>query len=177
MPRKIIHRFLPDISKLLNRSSLRWVNRLSHDPNLFHLNRHSVSLAVFVGIFCAFIPLPAQTIIAAFMCFWLGANLPIGLIVIWISNPVTIPPMFYLTHRLGSYLLGTAPTEFTMSLSWEWFSNLGAGVLLPLVAGSLLCGIVFATIGYFSIRYLWRWKVIKNWEARKDLRLKRKQGI
>jgi hypothetical protein len=85
--------------------------------------------------------------------------------------------MFYLTHRLGSYLLGTAPTEFTMSLSWEWFSNLGAGVLLPLVAGSLLCGIVFATIGYFSIRYLWRWKVIKNWEARKDLRLKRKQGI
>ena len=170
MPRKTIHRFLPDMAKLLQRPSLRWINFLAHDPNLFHLNRHSVSLAVFVGIFCAFIPLPAQTLIATLMCFWLGANLPIGLMTIWISNPITIPPMFYLTHQLGSYLLGSEPVNFTVALTWEWFSNLGSGVFLPLIAGSLLCGVMLASAGYFSIYYLWRWKVIKNWEARKNLR-------
>ena len=65
MPRKTIHRFLPDMGRLLQRPSLRWINIISHDPNLLHLNRHSVSLAVFIGIFCAFVPLPGQTIIAA----------------------------------------------------------------------------------------------------------------
>ncbi|MDG2502617.1 MAG: DUF2062 domain-containing protein [Porticoccaceae bacterium] len=171
MPRKTIHRFLPDIGRLIQRPSLRWISRISHDPNLLHLNRHSVSLAVFIGILCAFIPLPGQTIIAAFMCFWLGANLPIGVVVIWISNPITIPPMFYLTHQLGSFLLGSEPVNFTVALNWEWFSNVGSAILLPLVTGSLLCGIILASIGYFFILNLWRWKVIKNWERRKDLRL------
>lgn len=170
MPRKTIHRFLPDIGKLLQRPSLRWIDNLAHDSNLLHLNRHSVSLAVFVGIFCAFIPLPIQTLIAVAMCFWLGANLPIGMMAIWISNPITIPPMFYLTHQLGSFLLGSEPVDFTVTLSWEWFSNLGSGVLLPLMVGSLLCGIILASIGYFFIHYLWRWKVVKNWEERKNQR-------
>ena len=123
-----------------------------------------------MGIFCAFIPLPIQTLIAAAMCFWLGANLPIGLMTIWISNPLTIPPMFYLTHQLGSFLLGSEPVNFTVTMSWEWFSNLGSGILLPLIAGSLLSGIILASIGYFFILYLWRWKVVKNWEIRKDQR-------
>lgn len=170
MPRKTIHRFLPDINRLLQRPSLRWMNSLAHDPNLLHLNRHSVSLAIFVGIFCAFIPLPIQTLIAVAMCFWLGANLPIGMMAIWISNPITIPPMFYLTHRLGSYLLSTDPVDFTVTLSWEWFSNLGAGVLMPLFVGSLLCGLIFASMGYFFILHLWRWKVVKKWEQRKNQR-------
>ena len=175
MPRKTIHRFLPDVGRLLQRPSLRWITALSHDPNLFHLNRHSVSLAVFIGIFCAFMPVPGQTLLAALMCFWLGANLPMGIILIWISNPITIPPMFYLTHRLGSFLLDSEPITFTVTLSWDWFSNIGSAILLPLITGSLLCGIIAASSGYFAVRYLWRWKVIKNWEARKDARLLEKQ--
>ena len=79
--------------------------------------------------------------------------------------------MFYLTHRLGSFLLGSDPIDFTVSLTWQWFSNIGAQILLPLLTGSLLCGLVLASCGYFAINYLWRWKVIRNWEKRKDKRL------
>ena len=68
MPRKTIHRFLPDMNKLLDRPSMRWIKLLAKDPNLFHLNRQSVSLGVAVGIFCAFLPLPGQTVIAALIC-------------------------------------------------------------------------------------------------------------
>jgi hypothetical protein len=102
MPKKIIHRFLPNINKLLEVRSLRWIKSLARDPNLFHINRHSVSLACAIGIFCAFLPLPGQTLIAVALCCWLGANLPIGIILIWISNPITIPPMFFITYQLGS---------------------------------------------------------------------------
>jgi hypothetical protein len=78
--------------------------------------------------------------------------------------------MFYLTYKLGNYLMGTEVGEFSVTLSWQWFSQLGSEILLPLFVGSLLCGALLASIGYFSILYLWRWKVIRNWEKRKDLR-------
>lgn len=175
MPRKIIRRFLPDLKSLLDQRSLRWLGSLSHDPNLLHLNRHSVSLAVFIGIFCAFIPLPIQTLLAIALCFWLGANLPLAMIIIWISNPLTIPPMFFLTYKLGSYILNTQVSGFSVDLSWQWFSELGSDILLPLFLGSFICGTVLGLIGYFFILSLWRWQVIKNWEIRKNLRKKSKE--
>ena len=175
MPRKIIRRFLPDLKSLLDQRSLRWLGSLSHDPNLLHLNRHSVSLAVFIGIFCAFIPLPIQTLLAIAMCFWLGANLPLAMIIIWISNPLTIPPMFFLTYKLGSYILNTQVSGFSVDLSWQWFSELGSDILLPLFLGSFISGTVLGLIGYFFILSLWRWQVIKNWEIRKNLRKKSKK--
>lgn len=174
MPRKIIRRFLPDLKSLLDQRSLRWLGSLSHDPNLLHLNRHSVSLAVFIGIFCAFIPLPIQTLLAIAMCFWLGANLPLAMIIIWISNPLTIPPMFFLTYKLGSYILNTQVSGFSVDLSWQWFAELGSDILLPLFLGSFICGTALGLIGYFFILSLWRWQVIKNWEIRKNLRKKSK---
>ena len=175
MPRKTIRRFLPDMSELLNRPSLGWIRSLPQDPNLLHLNRHSVSLAVFIGIFCAFVPIPIQTLMVIAMCFWLGANLPLAMLIIWMSNPLTIPPMFYLTYKLGSYILGTTLGDFSVTLSWEWFSQLGSEILLPLFVGSILAGTVLASIGYFFVLFLWRWKVIKDWEHRKDLRQAKKQ--
>ena len=109
------------------------------------------------------------------MCFWQGANLPLAMVIIWMSNPLTIPPMFYLTYKLGSYILGTTLGDFTVTLSWEWFSQLGSEILLPLFVGSILAGAVLASIGYFFVLFLWRWKVIKDWEHRKDLRQTKKQ--
>ena len=175
MPRKTIRRFLPDIKEQLNRPSLGWIRSLPQDPNLLHLNRHSVSLAVFIGIFCAFVPIPIQTLMVIAMCFWLGANLPLAMVIIWMSNPLTIPPMFYLTYKLGSYILGTTLGDFSVTLSWEWFSQLGSEILLPLFVGSILAGTVLASIGYFFVLFLWRWKVIKDWEHRKDIRQAKKQ--
>lgn len=155
---------------MIKHPSLRWLGPLIHDPNLLHLNRHSVSLAFFIGIFSAFTPLPGQTFLAALLAFWLGANLPISIMLIWISNPITIPPMFYLTYKLGNTILGTEPMNLDVSLTWEWFSNIGSKVMLPLMTGSIVCGLLFGTIGYFSIKFLWRWKVIRDWETRKIAR-------
>jgi uncharacterized protein (DUF2062 family) len=172
MPRKIIHRLLPDINSLLSKPSLGWIRSLAMDPNLFHINRHSVSLAFAIGAFCAFIPLPGQTLIAVMLCYCLGANLPIGMIVIWISNPVTITPMFYLTYQLGSSILDTQAAQFSAQMDWEWFKSLGADVLKPLFLGSLICGSILSIASYFAVFQLWRWKVLKNWQDRKEKRNK-----
>jgi len=124
-----------------------------------------------VGVFCAFMPLPGQTLIALLLCYLLRANLPIGVLLIWISNPITIPPMFYLTYQLGSYIIDTEAIAFTVQMEWEWFKSLGNEILLPLFVGSFICGIILAIVSYFSIFYLWRWKVVKNWRVRREKRL------
>lgn len=172
MPRKTIHRVLPDINTLLSKPSLRWIRLLAMDPNLFHINRHSVSLAFAIGIFCAFLPIPGQTLIAVMLCYWFGANLPIGIILIWISNPVTIPPMFFLTYQLGSSILDTQAIQFSAQMDWQWFKSLGSDVLKPLLLGSLVCGTVLSAVSYYAIFQLWRWKVLKNWQDRKEKRSK-----
>ena len=79
--------------------------------------------------------------------------------------------MFYLTYRLGSFLLDTEAINFTVSLSFEWFRHVGAQILLPLMVGSLLSGVILATLGYLLVLQLWRWKVLRNWEKRNDERL------
>ena len=167
MPRKIIHRFLPDIGKLLQRPSLRWINSLTHDPNLLHLNRHSVSLGVFVGIFCAFIPLPIQTLIAAAMCFWLGANLPIGLMTIWISNPLTMAPMFYANYKFGAWMLNSPSLNLKFEWSAHWFVSQLHLLWKPLFAGSFVSGIVFALLAYYLVQLIWSWRVKRNCVKRK----------
>ena len=168
MPRKTVSRFIPDIKDLLGRSPLGSSGRAIQNSNVMRINRRSVSLAVYVGIFCAFIPIPGQTVIALLICFSFGANLPIATIFIWISNPLTIPPMFYLTYQLGSKLLGTEPINFTISFSLEWLMALSTQVIFPLMVGSLLCGVIAATLGYLIVLQLWRWKVIQNWEKRRE---------
>ncbi|MDB4260696.1 DUF2062 domain-containing protein [Porticoccaceae bacterium] len=167
MPKKFIRRVLPDFAALLKHKSMRWTVPLIRDPNILHLNRESVSLAVFIGILVAFLPLPGQTFIAAGLALWWGANLPLSILCIWISNPVTIAPIFFLTYRVGAAVLGSAPLDFSISLTWEWFSTMGAQIMLPLMVGSLLCGFAAAAAGYLLINFLWRWKVIRNWEKRK----------
>ncbi|HAG96210.1 MAG TPA: DUF2062 domain-containing protein, partial [Gammaproteobacteria bacterium] len=50
----------------------RWISKLGpriKDPNLWHLNRRSVSAGIFAGVLCAFIPLPIQIFVAIFLCF------------------------------------------------------------------------------------------------------------
>ena len=170
MPKKFLHRLLPDISRILEQSALGWVRSIAMDPNLLHINRQSVSLAVAIGVFCAFLPLPGQTLIAIFLCYQLRANLALGILLIWISNPITIPPMFYLSYQLGSFLLGIDALPLTVQLSWQWFKSLSADVLLPLFLGSLLYGIFFALCSYLTVLFLWRWQVIKNWEKRRQKR-------
>lgn len=170
MPRKTLRKILPDLPSLLAKPSLRWLNRLTGDPNLLHINRQSVSLGVFIGVFCAFLPLPVQTLVAAFTALWWRANLALAVILVWISNPLTIPPIFYLNYRLGAWLLGRQPSQHEVTLSWQWFDSVGSHILLPLALGSLVVALVAATVSYCAVFWLWRWKVVRNWQRRQQQR-------
>jgi len=168
MSKHIIKRFTPDHKAIKNHKHLRMFGKLLHDPNLWHMNRRSVSGAFAVGLFWAFVPLPFQMVGAAATAIATRVNLPISVALVWITNPITIPPMFYSTYLVGTWLLNEPSKEFHFELSIEWLGESLAGIWQPLLLGSLLCGVISAILGYILVRGLWRWNIVSNIRKRKQ---------
>lgn len=176
MARKLLRRWIPSAAKIKQMPSLQFLGTLLHDPNLFHLNRHSVSVAVFIGILVAFLPILGQMPLAALLALLLRANLPIAVLLCWITNPVTIPPIFFLTYEIGRWILQMPSLTFTMQLSWEWFAGEFQLIWKPLLLGSVLTGIILACLGYLTMQAFWYWHVMHHWEKRKQARCLKKQA-
>lgn len=170
MPKKILGRWLPAYSKIKKSPALHWMGPIFARPNLFHINRASVSTSFFIGIFVAFLPIPGQTLIAAFLALLFSSNLPIAVALVWISNPLTIAPLFIFTYGIGVLLLGMEFIDFTFEFSWSWIITQGKLIWLPLLTGSFITGLVCGSLGYILINLLWKWKVQKNWVARQGKR-------
>ncbi|WP_296058292.1 DUF2062 domain-containing protein [uncultured Amphritea sp.] len=159
---------MPDEHKLKSNRYLSWLGSHIHDPNLWHLTRKSVSRAFFVGLFCAFIPLPSQMLIAAVASLFVRSNLPISVSLVWLTNPLTIPPMFYFAYWIGTHILGVDAVAIDFELTMEWIKAELEHIWLPLLVGSMVCGIVSGTLGYFLMQRFWVWHVNNSWRNRKS---------
>jgi uncharacterized protein (DUF2062 family) len=171
MPKRLIKKLTPDPAKLKEHKHLKVFGTLLHNQNLWHLNRYSISGAFAVGIFCAFIPVPFQMVIAAAAAILFHVNLPVSVVVVWISNPITMPPLFYGCYLLGAWLLGTPAQEFSFELSWTWLSESLYYIWQPFLFGCLMAGIICSSLGYCGMRIFWRIVVINKWNIRRQSRL------
>ncbi len=173
MARKFLKRIIPDPEWVRKQKSLRFLGEWLHDPNIWHLNRNSVSKAAFIGLFMAFMPLPTQMILAAGAALLFRANLPVAVSLVWVSNPITMPAIFYLAYRVGIAITGADSGTYTLEMSWEWVSQALAHNWLPFLLGCLVCGIFFGLLASALLRVFWRWYVIRRWHERRLKRLAR----
>jgi len=166
MPKRIIQKYFPNSKTIKEHKHLKIFGTLLHNQNLWHLNRRSFAGAIAVGLFIAFIPLPTQMVIAAAAAIVFHVNMPVSVATVWITNPITMPPMFYSAYWVGATLMDipqdTQGFEFSVdaimtSLGTSW---------KPFLLGCLVLGTASAALGYAVARGLWRWMVIKKWLAR-----------
>ena len=176
MVRNLLRRWLPHDSRFREHKHLRWLGRRLHDPNLWHLNRRSVSGAAFVGLFMAWVPLPTQMLLAGIFALWLRVNLPVAVVLVWITNPLTIPPMSYFAYKVGARLLGRPAQEMQVELSLDWLGDQLGHIWAPMLVGSLLIGLVSGLIGLVAVRMLWRLHVKRTWQERKAARAQTPTG-
>ncbi len=161
MPKKIIRKFLPDPHSIRDNHSLKIFGNLLHEPNLWHLNRKSVSAAFAVGLFFAWMPVPFQMALAAGMAILVRSNLPISVALVWISNPFTMPPLFYFAYRLGAWMLGTPEMDFSFELSFDWLMTGMLAIWQPFLIGCFTLAVLSSSLGFIGMRLAWRLSIVR----------------
>lgn len=155
MPIRLLNKIIPHPQTVKNLKSLRVIQHLLNNPNLWLLNRKSVPKAFAIGMFCAFLPIPCQMILAALLAIAWQANLSIAVFSVWLNNPLTIGPIFYAAYKLGSYILNTP--EFIFNSNWS-FSGIFNQLLVigkPLWLGCIIMSITAACLSYYLMKLFW----------------------
>lgn len=166
MPRNFLKKILADLN-LKEEKSFSIFGDLIHDQNLWHMRRRSVAGACAIGLFCAFIPIPFQMVLAGGLAIILRCNLPISVALVWVTNPITMTPLFFLAYKVGTFLTDThlGPFDFELSLNWL-FTELRER-WKPFLVGCLFCGTLAGLFGFIVARILWRIRVVTFWNKRK----------
>ena len=171
--RHFLKRVLPQRHEIQQHKHLQVFGDILHDPEIFHLTRRSTAGGVATGLFFAFIPVPGQMVISALAAIVLRVNLPIAVILVWVTNPVTIPPLLYLAYKTGAWILNRPFQPIVFDLTWHWFTEIFLEIWPSLITGCLLFGTVSAALGYITTRLLWRIQIKRRWEARRAAKLRR----
>ena len=161
---------MPDPEVIRGHKCLRCLGALLDRAHLWRLNRHSVSLAFMVGLFAAFIPVPFQMLIAAVLAIAIQANLPIAVALVWVTNPLTMPVLFFLAYKVGAWLMGLAPQAIDFHLSMQWLMHGLATTWKPFLLGCLVTGVSLGALGYVGMHLLWRAHVLHRYRRRRQAR-------
>lgn len=173
MPKKTLKSIVPSPARMREIQSLRLLGDWIYATNLWHINRYSASMAFFVGLFVAFMPIPGQMLLAALLAVLLSCNLPLSVGLVWITNPVTMPAIFYMSYKVGALLIDVPVKEVEFELSIFWLTHSLSAIWKPFLLGCLVSGLFFGSLGYFVLSMLWRWRVAHHWHQRKRQRAQR----
>ncbi len=119
-----------------------------------------------IGLFVCFMPTPGHTLMAALLALGFRINIPVAALTTWVSNPVTMGPMYYFAYRLGHKLLDTPLQNFQFEMSWDWVSHTFVTIWQPMLLGCFILGVFAAVVGYFTLDWFWR-SSITDYKLRK----------
>ena len=171
-PRKLYKRYIPQRQHFSDHQHLKHLGAWLHDPNLWHLNRRSAANAVAVGFFISYIPIPGQIILAALIAVIARINLPLTVTAVFLTNPITMGPMFLLAYKVGATVLDIPPEINHFEISIDWLSETMVHIWKPLLTGCFILGVFVSAIGNLLVRLLWRLHLVRRWRARREKREK-----
>ena len=166
--RSFLKRLLPEPHRIREHKHLRHFGSLLQDPNIWHVNRRSAAGGIATGLFCAFIPLPVHMIVAATLAILFRVNLPMAVVVTWITNPFTFAPIFLFAYKVGSWLLQEPVRKIAFTLSIQWLQEIFVQIWQPLLLGCVVLAVLSSLTGYFVVSLLWRILLVKKWTDRKS---------
>ena len=160
MPRHFIKRYTPDPASLKKHKYLRHLGALLHDEPLAPEpplgGRRRGNQAVLGDD-----PHPRTDGRCRFSAVVFRVNLPISVALVWLTNPFTMPPVFYFSYLVGTWIWAHRRMSGEFQLSLEWIASELNSIWKPLYLGSLVLGILLGVSGYCAMRLYWRWHVLQ----------------
>ncbi len=136
------------------------------------INRKSMAKAAFIGLFVAMIPMPFQMLAVLLFIPLIKYNVPFALSLVWITNPFTMPIIYYIEYYTGSLLL-FSPGVGDLEMSVQWFQDNLSTIFFPLYVGALFYATIVGSLSYYLITHLWLTSVRQAHKLRKHKRNKK----
>jgi uncharacterized protein (DUF2062 family) len=110
-------------------------------------------------------------VIAALISMLVRVNLPVSVVLVWITNPLTIGPIFFFAYVVGTWIIGDPiPIAAADASVLEWLTSEVKSNWKPFLLGCFVCGSVSALIGYVTIRSSWRLHLVRRMRSRRNTR-------
>ena len=123
-----------------------------------------------MGLFIAFMPIPGHMLVAALAALLLRVNIPVAALAVWVTNPLTVVPIFYLAYRLGCAVMNIPAQSFPEEFSWNWMTTQLVDVWKPLWFGSMILATSIASAAYIFINVVWRMSTAYRYRRRHSIR-------
>ena len=133
-------------------------------------NRRMITRGVWIGLFWAFIPMPMQMLAVIASMPLTRFNVPIAISMVWLSNPFTMPFMYYMEYLTGNFILGKEGLG-NVELTLEWFSANIGDIFIPLYVGTAFYSLIVSSLIYVGLNWLW----ILSVKSERDERQKPKE--
>ena len=146
--------------------SLGWLNEHLHNPDLWKWNKRTISKAFAIGLFCAFLPLPLHTLLAAALAVVFSSNILLSMGLVWINNPLTMVPIYYYIYKLGSYVIGIEIDQ-NFQFNIDYFMENFTSTVTAIWVGGLIISTITAIVGYTAILAIYKYRAyqrVKRWK-------------
>lgn len=175
-----LRRWLPTPQLMEAMPGCAWLGRhLRAHPRLWVLHRRGVALGAALGVGIGVFPVPLQMPAAMLAALALRANVAAAAAGTWLSNPLTLAPIWGLSAYLGSFVVPrqlavTSPQPLThgaMDAPATWSAALWGQVTSwgpALLAGFPIAAVLLGLISY-GLVYV-GWAVLIQRERRRRLR-------
>lgn len=173
MPRRFFKKLAIKRTAFHDQPVMQPFRHLLGDHRLWAIRRQTVVPAFALGVFFAFMPFPGHPIWATLAALWRRVNIPVAAVTTLISNPVTMPVMYYSAYRVGAYLLRIPPESIEFEMSLEWVTNVLVGIWQPLLLGCVLVGAIASLVAYAVLDLLWRRSVARYKLRKREQRHRR----
>ncbi|WP_264696004.1 DUF2062 domain-containing protein [Candidatus Nitrosacidococcus sp. I8] len=170
MSRQILKRYLSRPEQLQKNKYFKYLEKWIFAPNLWHFNRRTTARAIGVGLFIAFIPIPAHMLLAILAAMWTRSNLPMCISAVWFNNPLTMVPIYFFNYKVGAWLLGSPMSTVGFQVTWQWLRIELLAIWQPFLLGSVLMGALAGFFGAILTYFLWCLDVYQSWRVRKRKR-------
>lgn len=137
------------------------------DSRLWSLQRRGITLAFGAGLAICFVPLPVHVPVALAVAIFARINVPVIFSTVFLVNPITVVPVYYLAYRVGCLALAQPHDRFSFALSWDWLQHGLGPMWKPFLTGCAICALLVGVLGWFLLELLWRRQVIKKYRARR----------
>jgi uncharacterized protein (DUF2062 family) len=137
-----------------NHKLKKFIEKYKIPREYLSVNRKSISRGVMIGLFWAFIPMPMQMLGVLALTPFIKFNVPIAISMVWLSNPLTMPFMYYMEYQTGNFLLGREELA-NIELSLDWFSDNWDKIIYPLYVGTIPYSLLLSSSIYYIINLLW----------------------